>query len=170
MSAQTTPQADAYLRTQVMTASPEQLRLMLLDGAIKFARRGLEGFERADIEASYEGVSQCRAIVGELLSSIRDDPDPELARQVRSVYMFLFRELMDLGFDRDQARMRRVIELLEYERETWAKLLEKLASEQPGSGRTASESHQPGNGAAHAAGQPAPGDQPPAAGSLSLEA
>ena len=29
--------SNAYLRTKVMTASPEELRLMLLDGAIRFA-------------------------------------------------------------------------------------------------------------------------------------
>jgi len=157
-------QAETYLRTQVMTASPEQLRLMLLDGAIKFARRGLEGFQASDHEASFEGVSQCRAIVGELLSSIRDEPNPELADQVRSVYMFLFRELIDLGFDRDQRRMERVIELLEYERETWAMLLERLSIESQSRGETSTPDQ--------AASQPLPGQAEDGygAGWLSLEA
>ncbi|MEO1059304.1 MAG: flagellar export chaperone FliS, partial [Actinomycetota bacterium] len=30
-----------YLKTKVMTASPEELRLMLYDGALKFCRQGI---------------------------------------------------------------------------------------------------------------------------------
>ncbi|MFG0326750.1 MAG: flagellar export chaperone FliS [Phycisphaerales bacterium JB037] len=134
MATRDASKADAYLRNRVMTASPEQLRLMLLDGAIKFGSQGLEGMRASDFEAVYDGVSQCRAIVAELLSSIRDDVDPELAHRARSVYGFMFRELMELGIERDAKRMAKVLELLEYERETWVLLMEKLAKE--GSTRT----------------------------------
>lgn len=129
MATRDASKADAYLRNRVMTASPEQLRLMLLDGAIKFGSQGLEGMKASDFEAVYEGVSQCRAIVAELLSSIRDDVDPELAHRARSVYGFMFRELMELGIERDAKRMTKVLEILEYERETWVLLMEKLAGE-----------------------------------------
>ena len=36
-----------YLRTRVLTASPEELRLMLLDGALKYAMQAREGLEVA---------------------------------------------------------------------------------------------------------------------------
>ncbi len=130
MSIQTQQKAsDEYLRTRVMTASPEELRLMLLDGAIRFATQGMEAIERSDVEGAISGISQCRAIVSELLTTIRDEPDPELAERVRSVYAFLYRELMALGVDRDGGRLGRVIEVLEYERETWVMLMDQLAKE-----------------------------------------
>lgn len=121
--------ANTYLKTRVLTASPEELRLLLLDGAIKFARQGREAIDRKDFEGIYNGVSQCRSIVAELVTSIRDDADPELAERIRSVYTFMFRELIDIGLNRDGPRLDRVIELLEYERETWALLMDKLARE-----------------------------------------
>ncbi|MBX3365470.1 MAG: flagellar protein FliS [Phycisphaeraceae bacterium] len=124
-----TTSANTYLRTRVLTASPEELRLMLLDGAVKFARQGREAIERKDYEGIYSGVSQCRSIVAELITSIRDDVDPTLAERVRGVYMFLFRELLEVGMSRDGARLDRVIELLEYERETWALVIRKLTRE-----------------------------------------
>lgn len=102
---------------------------MLLDGAVKFARQGREAIERKDYEGIYSGVSQCRSIVAELITSIRDDVDPTLAERVRGVYMFLFRELLEVGMSRDGARLDRVIELLEYERETWALVIRKLTRE-----------------------------------------
>jgi len=120
---------NAYLTTRVMSASPEELRLMLLDGAIKFAHHGLEGLRKHDHEASYAGVSQCRNIVLELLSGVRADVAPEVGEAVRAVYSYLYSELVEVGMRRDERRLQKVIELLEYERETWAMLMEKLSAE-----------------------------------------
>ncbi|MFG0284064.1 MAG: flagellar export chaperone FliS [Phycisphaerales bacterium JB039] len=123
---------NAYLRTKVLTASPEELRLMLLDGAIRFAHMGREGLAKRDFEQSYNGISQCRAIVMELMTSIRREHNPELAERVHSVYVFLFNELVNVSMEKDVARMDKVIELLEFERETWALLMEKLRRERGG--------------------------------------
>lgn len=125
----TTTEANAYLRTQVLTASPEHLRLMLLDGAIRFAQQAADGLAENDYEASYNGITQARAIVLELATSIRPDVDPELAERVQSVYMFLYAELIDASLNRDEARLAKSIELLHYERETWSLLMDKIASE-----------------------------------------
>ncbi len=125
----TTTEANAYLRTQVLTASPEKLRLMLLDGALRFTRQAADGMATKDYEATYNGITQARAIVLELATSIRADVDPELAERVQSVYMFLYRELVDASLTRDQARLQKAIELLEYERETWSMLMDKVAAE-----------------------------------------
>lgn len=139
----------SYLKTRVFTASPQELRLLLLDGAVKFARQGREAMEKKDFEGIYNGISQCRAIVTELLTSVRDDADPVLAERVRSVYTFIFRELMEVGFNRDIARTDRVIELLEYERETWAMVIEKIgrasAPAAPGKAPTAPQTGPAGH-------------------------
>lgn len=121
--------SEEYLRVRVMTASPEELRLMLLDGAIRFASQAHEAIGRDDVEGAVSGISQCRAIVSELLTTIRDEPDPELADQVRAVYAFLYRELMALGVERDGERLAKVVEMLEYERETWVMLIDQLAKD-----------------------------------------
>ena len=121
--------ANAYLRTKVLTASPEELRLMLLDGAIKFARQGRDGLTTRNYEASYNGVSQCRNIVLELLTSIRPDPDPDLASRIRAVYTFMYTELVNASMEKSVEKIDSVIKLLEYERETWVLLMQKLAEE-----------------------------------------
>jgi flagellar secretion chaperone FliS len=128
MSVESNP-ANAYLRTKVLTASPEELRLMLLDGAIKFARQGRDGLATRDYEASYNGISQCRNIVLELLTSIKPEPDPALAERVRAVYTFMYTELVKASMEKDLVKLDAVIKLLEYERETWALLMQKLADE-----------------------------------------
>ncbi|MEZ6243543.1 MAG: flagellar export chaperone FliS [Phycisphaerales bacterium] len=124
--------ATAYLRTRVMTASPEQLRLLLLEGAVRFAQQAREGLEAKDYEKAHSGFSQCRAIVLELLGSVRPGPDPELGERVKSLYSFMYNELIEASFNKDAARLGKVIDLLEYEVETWKMLMDKLAVERGG--------------------------------------
>ncbi len=125
----TTTEANAYLRTQVLTASPEQLRLMLLDGSIRFLQQAIDGLSDKDYEASYNGITQARAIVLELATSVSAEVDHELAERVRSVYMYLYRELIDASLNRSISRLEKACDLLRYERETWALLMEKVATE-----------------------------------------
>ncbi len=125
-------QANAYLRTRVLTASPEELRLLLLDGAIKFANQGKEGLLHKDFEASYNGFSQCREIIIELLTSIRSEPDPALAERVKALYTFMYKHLVEGVHEKDITKIDAVIELLNYERGTWVLLMEKAANERAG--------------------------------------
>lgn len=123
------PSANAYLRTEVLTASPEKLRLMLLDGAVRYARQGRQAMAGKDFESSFSGVSQCRDILLELITTMNPEVDPELCDRVRSLYTYMYTELLQGSMDKDVGRIDKVIELLEYERETWMLLMEKLAGE-----------------------------------------
>lgn len=125
----TQDRASEYLRTRVMTASPAELRLLLLDGALKFLNQAIEGLEAKDYERSYAGFSQCRAIISELLTSVRDEVDPELAGKIRGLYSFMFTELVSASMEKDTQRARSVADLLEYERETWVLTMERLRAE-----------------------------------------
>lgn len=124
------PTVSAYLRTKVMSAPPEQLRLMLIDGAIKFCLQGIEALKNRDWEAVYHGFTQSRNILLELGSSIGPDVEPTLASRVKSLYTYMYGELVDASFQKDAARAENVVKLLQYERETWLMLIEKLSREQ----------------------------------------
>lgn len=121
--------ANAYLKTKVMTASPEELRMMLLDGAIRFANTAKYGLENDDYEKIYEGFTQCRDIVLELTNTIDPTPNPELADKIKSIYVFLYGELVSASIDKDLDRLNKAIELLEFERETWAQLMIQLVED-----------------------------------------
>ncbi len=121
--------ADAYLRTKVLTAPPEQLRLMLLDGAIRFATQGRDALIRKDFEGVFNGFSQAREIVLELATSVKAEPNPELAAQVRNLYLFIFQQIVSASFQKDPKLASDAIRLLEYERETWVLAVEQAAKE-----------------------------------------
>ena len=117
-----------YFRAKVMSAKPEELRMLLLDGAVRFARQAEEGLRNKKYEHSYNGITKCRDIIVELMTTIREDHNPELAKNVRALYTFIFNEITEANLERSALRMQKVVQLLEYERETWALLLEQLAS------------------------------------------
>jgi flagellar protein FliS len=127
-----------------MSASPEELRMMLLDGAIKFGRQGRDGMVRKDFEAQYNGISQCRNIIFELLSTVRSEPSPELAGRVKALYTFLYTSLTEASFEKDLKKLDKVIELLEFERETWAMLMQKLSAERARGAKAAATANAPG--------------------------
>jgi flagellar secretion chaperone FliS len=126
---QDTANVNAYLRTKVLTSTPEELRLLLLDGALKFARQGRAAMEAKDIQGTYSGFSQCRNIVMELINSVRPEIDPELAKKVTGLYTFIYSRILSASLEKNFGAADEAIKLLEYERETWVMLMDKLATE-----------------------------------------
>lgn len=129
--------ANAYLRTKVMTASREELRLMLIDGAIKFAQQALRGLEHKNHEETYAGFSQCRDIILELINTIKPEHAPDVAKSVKDLYTFIYGELVKASINKDAEILGEVISLLEYDRETWVLTMAKV-SEDRESGMVAS--------------------------------
>ncbi len=121
--------AQAYLRTKVMTASPVELRLMLVDGAIRFAGQCREGLSNRNFEQAFEGSRQCRAILTELLSGLKSDHDPVLCQRLNSLYTFLISRMMEAMAEKDSSLIDSVLQLLAYERETWQMVIDQQAGE-----------------------------------------
>lgn len=120
---------DAYLLTKVMTAKPAELRLMLIDGAIRFTEQARRGYESKDFEAAYNGTTRAQAILLELVSSLRPEVAPELCKNVAAVYTFLYTSLVKASLNRDIAAVDDVLRILRYERETWMMCMDALARE-----------------------------------------
>jgi flagellar protein FliS len=116
---------DAYLEAQVMTATPQKLRLMLIDGAIRLAREAVRCWEAAKNEEAFEAIQRCRGIVAELLASVKPD-DSTLASRVAEVYAFLFQTLTEAQLRRDPEKLEGAVAVLEVERETWRQVCEQM--------------------------------------------
>ena len=118
-----------YFRTKVLTASQEELRLLLIEGALRFARTGRDGLANKDFEKVFEGFSQARDIVSELLTGLRPEQAPEVCANLSAIYNYIFRLLVRASLERDLAAADEAIQRLEYERDTWVMVMEKLAQE-----------------------------------------
>jgi flagellar secretion chaperone FliS len=120
-------QANAYLTNKVLSASPAELRLMLLDGAVKFCSQGREAIIQRNYEKMFNGFARTRAILIELMTTMKPDPnDPSLVERLRALYGYMISRLISAGHSKDLTAADEVLKLLSYERETWLMLMESL--------------------------------------------
>jgi flagellar secretion chaperone FliS len=110
--------SQTYLETQVATATPQRLRLMLIDGAIRLARQTADLWREERLGEALETLIRCRSFITELISGIREGSSP-LADNVLGIYLFLFQELTNAQQDQNVTRLEGVIRVLEEERITW---------------------------------------------------
>jgi flagellar protein FliS len=120
---------NAYQRTKILTANPAELRLLLFDGAIRFAEQARAGLVNKDYEACFTGATRCQEILLELMNGLRPEHDPELCKKLSGLYTFMYMQMVRATTHRDSAIVDEVLKLLNYERETWSMLLEHLAAE-----------------------------------------
>lgn len=133
-----------YLRTKVLTASPEELHLMLIDGAIKFAEEAKQALADKHFETAHEATVRAQNIVLELSSGLDHEIAPDLCGKLSSLYNFIYRRLIEANLKHDPAATDDALRILNYQRETWVMLMQKLAEEnRPPESAQASEAPDP---------------------------
>ncbi len=125
-----------YLKTKILTASPQELRLMLYDGAIKFCHQAKASLVKQDFEAAYNNLMRAQKIVLELSTSLNPEIEPDLCQKLSALYTYIDRLLVDANMNRKEAPIDEAIKLLDYERQTWKMLIQRLAEQ---GGRKASD-------------------------------
>ncbi len=114
---------DAYLETQVATATPQKLRLMLIEGAIRRIDLAGLAFEESREADGYDALLRVREIVSELLAGIRPDDNP-LTQHSLALYGFLFQHISIAIQEGSMPHAREVQGVLLEERITWQQLCE----------------------------------------------
>ena len=120
------PQAAQYLRMRVMTATPEQLQMMLYDGAIRFAEQARTALQEKNYEKTYNMISRVQKILTEMSSTLKHDVYPELCGKLAALYTYAYKKLIEANVDHKVESLEEAIDLLRYQRETWAMLLDQL--------------------------------------------
>ena len=123
------PSANAYLRTQVMTASPERLQLMLYEGAIRFSEHAKQAIADGDIEAAHHNLLRAQRIITELISALRPEVDAALCENMASLHSFVYRCLIQANMERDVQAVEDALRILYIQRDTWQALIAKAAEE-----------------------------------------
>lgn len=121
------PQHSQYLESKVLTAPPQRLHLMLIEGAIRFGRQAEHELLAGNQTSATAPMMRVLDIVGELLAGIRQTKS-ELSDKLAAVYWFIFRRVSEATMYSDSAALSEVLRLLEFERETWQMVCDKLGS------------------------------------------
>ena len=120
---------DQYLETKVMTATPWQLHLMVVDAAIRKAVVAQEALEKRDYEAAHFSLNNSRDCLTELIGGLNSEHQPELVERLKALFAFCFRNLAEADMHHDPNRIADALRVLRMHRETWMALGEQLRRE-----------------------------------------
>ncbi|MFT5702476.1 MAG: flagellar protein FliS [Desulforhopalus sp.] len=113
-----------YYQTQVSTASPEQILIMLYDGAIRFTRQAIIGVEEGKPEMRRHGISKSLAIISEFARTLDHKIGSHFAEDLDALYNFMINELTEANIGNDVEKLKVVETLLVDLRGTWAEAIE----------------------------------------------
>lgn len=121
----------AYRKTQIETASPEALILMLYDGAIKFIGQAEIAFEEKNIEQISNLLLRIQAIFTELLTALDKDKGGEIAVNLERLYVFFLEQLSDANIKKDPKPLIEIKPLVIDLRNTWEQAMQKHQNSAP---------------------------------------
>jgi len=113
-----------YQQNQIISASPEQILLMLYDGAIRFTRQAMYGLEEENFTLFHHGISKSMAIITEFSNSLDHNIGGEIAENLDALYNFMVRELTLANLHKDMEKLKVVDRLLVDLRTTWGEAIE----------------------------------------------
>ena len=110
---------NTYKNNSVNHASKDQLLLMLVEGAVKFAKISRQAILDKDMQKAHENSVKAQNIFYELLISLDVQKGGDWAESLYKVYDFIIRRLRDANMKKDVEIMNEVIPLIEDVRDTW---------------------------------------------------
>jgi flagellar secretion chaperone FliS len=120
---------DEYLESKVTTATPFQLHLMVIDGAIRYARAAETSLTQRNLTEAQSALAQARRFVAEILAGLDAKQLPEVVDQLKSLFVFVLRNLVKADLQRDPNLIADSLRILQLHRETWLAVAERLKQE-----------------------------------------
>jgi flagellar secretion chaperone FliS len=92
---------NAYQTTQVTTATPQKILIMLYEGAIKFIIIARQRMIEKKIAEKGKYIGKAIAIVSELMNTLDHDQGGQLAVDIENLYMFVNDKLIEGNIKND---------------------------------------------------------------------
>jgi flagellar protein FliS len=108
----------AYRQSAVLTATPEQLVVMLYDGARRFLSQAASAMRNDDVQTAHVKLRRAEAIIMHLRNTL-DLEQGEIPARLQSIYLFCTRHLNEARVQRDPVKIEEVSNLLGELREAW---------------------------------------------------
>ena len=114
---------NAYRVNAVNSAAPENLVVMLYDGAIRFLGTAIRAFEHEDpLDFNltiHTNITKTQAIIRELNHALDLDNGGALAQSLSGLYVYFDNRLQKANINKDRAIIEEVLELVSELRDAW---------------------------------------------------
>ena len=106
-----------YSNNKILTASPQELTLMLYDGAIKFCNIAISAVEVKDVPKAHTNIVKVEKIIDYLRQTL--DMKYPVAQDFENIYTYLSRRLVEANMHKDKEILEEVNTHLHSVRDTW---------------------------------------------------
>lgn len=113
-----------YAITQIQTASPGELTLMLYNGSIRFLKKACQCIDADDIKGKHTFLQKAYNIIEELQITL--NMDYSLSNNLHQLYSFVMMQINQSNLKMDKKPIEDCIELLVELRDTWAEAVKQL--------------------------------------------
>jgi flagellar protein FliS len=113
------PAPNAYRESAVLTATPQQLVVMLYDGANRFLVQSAVAMREGRPGLAGQKLNRAEAIIDELLVTL-DLSVGEIAVRLQALYVFFKQHLMAARLGQDADKVEEVARLMRGLRSAWA--------------------------------------------------
>ena len=113
------PYLKQYQQTQVQTASPEKILIMLYDGAIQFLNKAKIGIDNMNIEETHNNIVSAQRIISEFMNTLDMKAGGELAKNLYNLYEYLHYRLVQANVKKDPVMVDEVLGHLKDLKQTW---------------------------------------------------
>lgn len=115
---------NTYKSNSVNYVSKEQLLVMLVEGAVKFAKIGRQAIVDKDPKKAHENLIKTQNIFFELMTTLDLERAGEWGKDIFAVYDFIVHRLIDANMKKDLNMMNEIIPLIEGIRDMWQEAYE----------------------------------------------
>lgn len=112
----------AYRENTVLSATPEQLVVMLYDGARRFLRQAAAAMHAREVERAHNALRRAEQIIAHLDGVLDDDQGGELAQRLHAIYRFSLAHLNRARSEQNPQKILEVSQMLGDLRESWAQI------------------------------------------------
>ena len=121
-----------YQQNSIMTATPEELTLMLYNGCIKGIRLAKIGLEDKDYEKANLYMCKAQAIIRELRATL--DMKYDISQNLYELYTYFLDRLIEANVKKESSILDEVEQFVSDLRDTWAEAMKDARIKQAGRG------------------------------------
>lgn len=114
--------AALYRQNAVTTQTRSQLVVLLYDGALRFMKQALLEIRNHHYAARSASLGRAQEIIFELNASLNMEAGADIARNLRSLYTFVWSRLNEVNVKNDAVLLERLIRIFEDLAGAWRKI------------------------------------------------
>ncbi len=112
---------NTYRENSIVTASPEELTLMLYNGLIRFMLQAQHAIDEKQLAKAHENIIKAENIIKEFMITL--DHKYEIADSFAMLYDYMYRRLVEANLKKDKEILQEILHIATELRDTWAQAM-----------------------------------------------